>query len=294
MVRMLQKFSNSKFKYAVAVAVSLISVQVMPMRAIAQGMAESTSVSGAAAGLGSGIGAGTFKLFNNFSNQLNNNSKGVSSSASSTSSRRSLQPTVKETPAELNSRAKDLLSKADTAQASGDSKSSAKALEELARFRSKNFGNADRGAADAYLKAGELYQSTKNYSQAEDAFKSALGFSKRINGESSSKSVPILLHLGDALAAQERNSEAALFYKQIVSPQKEAAEGDPKMLLAARFKLGESYFKSANYGEAEKLLKQAISENEKVSLLSKEDLAKDVEMYESSVKQNQSAAKPAS
>jgi hypothetical protein len=129
MVRMLQKFSNSKFKYAVAVAVSLISVQVMPMRAIAQGMAESTSVSGAAAGLGSGIGAGTFKLFNNFSNQLNNNSKGVSSSASSTSSRRSLQPTVKETPAELNSRAKDLLSKADTAQASGDSKSSAKALE---------------------------------------------------------------------------------------------------------------------------------------------------------------------
>ena len=110
--------------------------------------------------------------------------------------------------------------KADSAKTGGDLNGSAKALEELAHYRSKNFGNADRGAADAYLKAGELYQSAKSYSQAEDAFKSALSFSKRINGESSSKSVPILLSLGDALAAQDRNSEAALYYKQIVFPPK--------------------------------------------------------------------------
>jgi tetratricopeptide (TPR) repeat protein len=292
---MLQKISNPEFKCQISVLVSLVFTQVMPIRAGAQGMAESTSVHGAAAGLGGGIGAGSFKLFNSFSNQSNSSINASSSSSSTTSSTgsRSLQPSAKETPAQVNSRARALLLKADTDRVAGDLKGSAKSLEELARFRSKHFGNTDRGAADAYLKAGEIYQSTKDYSQAEDAFKSALGFSKRINGETSPITVPILLRLGDALAAQERNSEAALCYKQIVSLQKESADFDSKTVLAARFKLGESYYQSANYAEAERLLKQAIEENAKVPVLSKEDLAKVIDMYESSVKKNQSSDKPA-
>jgi tetratricopeptide (TPR) repeat protein len=287
---MLQATKGLRFLGLIAISISFFSPP-----ALAQGMAESTSVQGAAAGLGSGIGAGAFKLFNSIGTPSAGQS-GQSSSSSSSSSQgtsQMLRATPKETPAELNTKVMALSQQADAARASGDLKTSAKIMEELARFRNKHFGNKDSGAAEAFSKAGELYQSVKDYSQAEDAFKSALGFSKRINGDASRKSVPILLHLGDALTAQDRNSEAAAYYKQVVAFHTKVADPDEKNILAARFKLGEAYYKSANYKEAESLLRQAIDENEKTPVMSKEELSKVVEVYELTVKQNKTATEQA-
>jgi tetratricopeptide (TPR) repeat protein len=287
---MLQATKGLRFLGLIAISISFFSPP-----ALAQGMAESTSVQGAAAGLGSGIGAGAFKLFNSIGTPSAGQS-GQSSSSSSSSGQgtsQTLRATPKETPAELNTKVAALSQQADAARASGDLKTSAKYMAELARFRNKHFGNKDSGAAEAFSKAGELYQSVKDYSQAEDAFKSALGFSKRINGDASRKAVPILLKLGDALAAQDRNSEAAAYYKQVVAFHAKVTDPDEKNILAARFKLGEASYKSANYKEAESLLRQAIDENEKTPVLSKEELSKVVEVYELTVKQNKTATEQA-
>ncbi len=300
------RMQPSRFSYMTALAASLAGGLLggpLSGTALAQGLSESTSIHGTAAGLGSGIGAGAFKLFNSLgappggqgsSYSSTGSSQGGSSSPSSKLGKsQTLKPVPRETTTEIESKSRALMQRAQEARASGDIKACARTTEELARFRSKHFGNTDSGAAEAYLKAGELYESSKEYAQAEDAFKSALGFTKRISGESSPRTAPILLKLADALAAQERNSEAAPYYKQLLILQNSLPARDTKTVQAARLKLGEAYYKSANYKEAESTLKQIIDENAKSEFLNQEELAKVDEMHALSVKHNTSAIEPA-
>jgi hypothetical protein len=243
-----------------------------------QGMAESVGMQGSAAGLGSGLGVGVFKVFG---------SQGSSSSSSSgKGEHRTLLPTIAPTDKEVTSQIQSLSGTAEAQSSAGDLQASAKTWHEIGHLREKHFGKLDKGAADAYQHSGSILLKTNAYSQAEDEFKTALGFCKRINGDNSPKSLPILVDLADSLKAQDRASESITYYQQALSTQQKLKNESPKSLFAIRRGLGEAYFKTANYKDAESELKQSIDLNARYNLYHQSDLAALLTTYASVLKQN--------
>ena len=215
--------------------------------AYCQGM-ESTSMQGAAAGLGGGLGAGAYKLYNS-----------NSGAHAATTIKKSVQaqPTPA-TSAEIQAKTTLLRNSAKLKADAGDFPGAAKIWKELGEYRQKLLGTGDVGAGEAFQQAGMMHLKGKQYSQAEDSLKTALAFSSRINGANSPKSLPLLNQLADSLKQQDRDAEAITYYKQALAMEARSPGPDPKSAFSTKSSLGDAYFKTKSYTEAEPLLKQSI------------------------------------
>jgi tetratricopeptide (TPR) repeat protein len=258
-----------KSKVSLAMLLAVLASSAVSMPAQAQGMMEGTGLQGSAAGVGGGLGAGAYKLFNR------NTEKAASSVGKSLNATSQAQgPTASEIKTKTESMTAAAKEKAEV-----DPAAAGKLWQELAQYRQKQFGKQDPVAAEAYKNAAMALLKGKQFSQAEDDFKMALGYCNRINGDKSPKSVAILQNLARSLKEQERAAEAIPYYKQALELQEKQPNADARSTFTTKSGLGEALYRSGTYADAEPLLKLSVEQGQANNYCSKEEMAALLDTY---------------
>lgn len=285
----------------VLAAISAFTLCISP--ASAQGMAEmgaaygmsATTAAGASHGAAAHRGA-VGGLFNSSAGALNaiHSGNGSASSSSGTKEETSDQPKVDPVTGETimpdprvtvknaGKKSNDFFKLAQQKEKAGKLDEAVTNYYKSLSIRAKIWGDKDPAVLQMYgLVANILIRQHKG-AQAETFMRRKLQQELKVYGFGSYDLMPTLEGLGDALQAQGKCTDAANYYKQVVTMRQRKLGDDNKQTVLAAYKLAQAYAGAERdyWPDAEDLLKKNITIVEKVPEDAPE-LAKLLEAYSS-------------
>ncbi|MBY0547870.1 MAG: hypothetical protein K2W95_11280 [Candidatus Obscuribacterales bacterium] len=153
----------------------------------------------------------------------------------------------------------------------GDLKGAADSWTQIGLFREQNMGPGDKQAGEAFGKAANLYESKKDWSGAEGAWRKVLANCARRSGPGSDESAPVLERLSKACEQTNKTRDAASFLRQNLAILEKKTPGDPA-LESRRTEAAEKSLKSGDFLSAEEFYKDALDSAERRAPSSKPSL----------------------
>lgn len=151
---------------------------------------------------------------------------------------------------------------ADAKEKRGDLKGAADSLTQMGLFREQNMGPGDKQAGEAFTKAANLYESTKDWAGAEGSWRKVVANCARRNGPGSDEVAPMLERLSKACEQTNKTRDAASFLRQSLAILEKKTPGDPG-LESRRSQAAANSLKSGDFLSAEEFYKDALDSAER-------------------------------